>query len=664
MEPSSFLKRAKDLFCKSEYIKALEIIEENINLFQRNDMVEVNYRQGSILKALAEETENMELEFIYMLGSVECFSRIPMGSVYTASLLFKMAEQTGADLYYKKSLNQAKDCLFRLRQPEFEDFASEFNSKIEELEYIIETSETRIAVSKIRVWEQSKEPNEQEETKNSRFDSVVNGLRSYWMGLDVEIKRNFMKVITADLKANVKITDGKEGQQALEQILTYARKNGKWKLWICRTCLTRFSNPEECTNHLEQEHVAEFKPKDMLPQRISDVWASQISVGGWEPVNAAAAVEMIKNQLEDVKKFSYENGWSKDWPLTVGEERSKLLKEIKQLLVLFCDVKILSCSIRDRVMDFVAKKLEVSEDSLTYSRLVETPQGICLLECHELSQVLAFLRRVKCERDDGTDVVRRAVDSFCNATRYREKLDFDSDFSTLLLDKRLLQGKVSRYDDEGTVNVFDPNVHYAKAHASGDDYMSWLSDYSSGHTSFRFPRPIRAHNLGIWVAVMRAVQFTCRSLATKYAKKSQLLDHETALSDVRKLCSSEDDRRKNLKTDEWKNYKSVLCDRCEDGDAAKTFSDAVGDVLNKSSELESENLSDEDVLVLESIKLLKSEVNNKVALIDSKILLIENTRISLLSDLTKLAVFDYRYYIHHPLRVFLLAHLMNRSNDR
>ncbi|KAG7593324.1 hypothetical protein ISN45_Aa01g021290 [Arabidopsis thaliana x Arabidopsis arenosa] len=245
----------------------------------------------------------------------------------------------------------------------------------------------------------------------------------------------------------------------------------------------------------------------MLPQRISDVWASQISVGGWEPVNAAAAVEMIKNQLEDVKKFSYENGWSKDWPPTVDEERSMLLKEIKLLLVLFCDRNILSCSIRDRVMDFVAKKLEDSKDSLTDSRLLETPQGICLLECHELNQILAFLRRVKCERDDGTDVVRRAVDSFCNVTK---------------------------------------------------------------------------------------------------------VDHETALSDVRKLCSSEDDRRKNLKTDEWKNYKSVLCDTCEEGDAAKTFSDAVGDVLNKSSELESENLSDDDVLVLESIKILKSEVNNKV----------------------------------------------------
>lgn len=180
MEPSSFLKRARDLFCKSEYIKALEIIEENINLFESNDTVEVNYLQGSILKSLSEETENMELKFIYMLGSVECFSRIPMGSVFTEILLFKMAEQTGADLYYKKSLNQAKHCLFRLRQPGFEDFASDLNSEIEELEHIIETSETRIAVSRIRVGE----PNEHEETKNSRFDSVVNGLRSYWMGLE------------------------------------------------------------------------------------------------------------------------------------------------------------------------------------------------------------------------------------------------------------------------------------------------------------------------------------------------------------------------------------------------------------------------------------------------------------------------------------------------
>lgn len=212
MESSPFLKDAKDLYYRSDYIKALEVTEENTNFVQGNEMLD---GRNGIHGAKVH----------IRVG----FSRMFFKNSYGFRVYGKFTLQDGAELYYKKSRNKAKDCLFPLRQPEFEDFASEFSSQIEELEHIIETSETRIAVSKIRVGEQKgREPNEHDETKNSRFDSVVNGLRSYWMGLDVEIKRNFMKVITADLKANVKITDGK----ALEQILTYARKHRKWKLYI------------------------------------------------------------------------------------------------------------------------------------------------------------------------------------------------------------------------------------------------------------------------------------------------------------------------------------------------------------------------------------------------------------------------------------------------
>ncbi|EFH64584.1 hypothetical protein ARALYDRAFT_475527 [Arabidopsis lyrata subsp. lyrata] len=674
-------KRAKDFYSAKDYINALEIIED-LRFVQGNDRVFINVVQGQIFKELAEKTENTDVKVAYLLGSVQCLSIAPGLSSLAAISLFILAQQLDSVVYYKKSVRKAKEALYNLtvnlKDPEI--------TKREQkgMLSMIEIAESRIAESKtpgvVKNWEQK----ESGDTRKSEPD-IIKGLMLYWAGLNVEIKRNFMKVSTAELTSYVEGLCGSEGQDALEKVLTFAREEGKWRFWMCRSCSKKFSSAEECKNHLEQEHRAKFLPNSTkhMPQRISKVWSRKISIGGWEPVDAAAAIELIKNRLEDVKAFAYENGWSKDWPLAVDEERSKLLKEIQLLLVSFCDHKILSCSVRDWVVHFLVnhlEKLEVSKHILTDCRLVETPQSICFLECCELNQILEFLKNIKCERDDGTNLVCRAVDSFCGGTRVKEKIDFDPQFSVLLLDKRLLQCKISRFDDEGTINVFDPSVHYANAHAQGGYILSWLVDNSSEDESFRFPTPVRMHNLDIWVAVLKAVQFACWTLATKYANKWKLLDYDAALTAAKNLCISEDVRRRNLHKDQWNSYASLLCDTCEENlrrDAGKSLNSklflcAVQDVFKGASFpifdflncmtviREHKDLSDD--IVMKSIDLLKLAVTNKVVRIDSKILLVESARINLLNNLTRLSVFDYRSYILRPMKELILDGIIYMEN--
>jgi len=289
------------------------------------------------------------------------------------------------------------------------------------------------------------------------------------------------------------------------------------------------------------------------------------------------------------------------------------------------------------MMQFPVKHLaqfEVSEHTLTTEcRLVETPQSICFLEFRELNQILHFLRAIKGERDDGKNLVCKAVDSFWDGTRVKEKIDFDSQFSFLLLDKRLLKCKLTRFDNEGTVNVFDPNDYYANAQVHGDDILSWLADYSLGDEIFRFPKPIRTHNIDIWVAVLRAVQFTCRTLRTKYEKKLRMICYDAALIDANNLCIREDERRRNIPEDQWTLYASLLCDKCEEnirrhaGDSLTTKLSlcAVQDVLGGASQptfdftdlVDCRNLINghkhiSDDIVLKSINLLKSVVTYKV----------------------------------------------------
>ncbi|KFK27937.1 hypothetical protein AALP_AA8G450500 [Arabis alpina] len=542
------LATAKAFLAEGNHIKALQIFEDLIL------------------------DHNVDENAWFLHLQQECFLQDPEASPVCAYTFFRLAVQIRSRFYYRKSLEKAKEALSVTVDELSLEEQSLMNGKNQAMKDLIKDIEFMISSHKDDLGSSVKscEP-EVWKSKKKSLDPVNNelkALRSFWLGLDIKIKRDFMKVDIEELSSFTEGLHNREGLETLEEILNSARKDRKWTFWMCRSlCAKKFSSAEECRKHLEQEHAADFKPsseKDMV-KRIGIKWAPKISAGAWEPVNAVAAVEMMKNPLTKAGTFKSHKGWSKEWPLAVDdEERSNLLEEIKSLLMLIHDHKILSCSIRNWLINFPIRyleKLDVSKETLVDFHLVDTPQSICFLECHDLIHIRDILENINCERDDGTDLVCRAVGSFLSRTRVKEKIDFDPDFSVLLVDKRLLKSNCVPFDDEVTINVLDPDKHYANAQAKGDDIISWLVDDPS--VDKIFPRPIREHNLDIWLAVLRAVQFTCRTLGTKYAQKVHVLGYEAALTVVENLCMREDDRRKNLPEDEWNSYASLLCDRCE-----------------------------------------------------------------------------------------------------
>ncbi|KAG7658487.1 Papain-like cysteine peptidase superfamily [Arabidopsis suecica] len=702
-EEAKIQKLVHGYFAEGDYIKALEVIEDSISTRGKEKVpAMVHYLQGCFFYEQGTKTENSDMKFPFLLASVECFTEDCGVHAYSAIALLELGKLIGSASFYKKALNIAKEGLSFIAsfgglnlseentKSSLENVVLVAESMIPKLqgsvrsdsdtaatEAMIEAADSMVLLQKMSEPKLRESKNIRDSIRSDLETAAGKRLRSYWASMDVESKRNFMKVSIAKLTAYVERLYGRVGLDALDQVLDSARINRKWKFWMCRSCSLKFYYPKKFRSHLEQEHAAKFKPSTTkhMAQRVDEVWAGMISVAGWEPVDVVAAVEMIKTQLESVKEFVYENGWSKNWPLAVDEERSKLLKEIQSLLLLFQKRKILSCSIRDWMMQLTVKhlaQLEISEHNLSSKcRLVETPQSICFLECHELNQILDLLKRINCERVDGTELVSNATDSLCGRLRVKEKIEFDHEFSFMLLDKRLLRGKIASFDDEGIIDVCDHNVHYTKTHPQGDDTITWLLDYPLIDESFEFPRSIRAHNLEICVAVLRAIHFTCATLGTKYAKKLQILNYDAALIDAKNLCILEDERRKNVPEDQWNTYASLLCDKCEerlvidagDSHTTKLCLCAVRDVLEKASHptFEFSDLEDcmtlihghknlNDDTVLKSIDLLKSVVTNKVPVADSKILLIENSRTNLLNDLVKLSVFDYRSYILHLLK--------------
>ncbi|KAG2284351.1 hypothetical protein Bca52824_055571 [Brassica carinata] len=680
-EAAELFRDAKDLIAKGDHTKALEILEDLLLFYSQEEgsSLLLHNEQARIFSKLSRATENPNLAFTYLLASVSCLAEDVNLSRLCAERLHQLGQHLGSVLYYKECVRVGRQSLYVSRGLE--------EQRRKKMEFMIKDAEFRILESKT----ETIRTDEAKFVEPKRSPEPVNkGLRLFWIGLDVKIKRELMKVSIEKLRGFVHNSEG--SLKVLEKVLAYAKEHKKWRTWVCRTiCLADFTSAEECKAHFEQQHGADFKPeseKDVV-MRIGKNWGHKIKGGGWEAVDTVAAVEMIKTQLEDVKAFTTESrkkGWSNVWPLVEDEKRSGLLKEVKLLLVSLYEHQILSCSIRDWVMRFPVKhlrKLEVSEESISDCHIVETPQSVCFLERYELSQIRAFLITIKCERHDGREQVCRGVDSVLDRIRIKESVELDEQFSLLLLDKRLLKSSsAAPFDgcvDDGKIKLIkDPDVHYAKAQAQGSDMISWLGDCSSVDKSF--PKPIREHNLETWVAVLRAVQYTCKTLGNKYKKKEHVLEYEAALTFVENLCMLEDKRRENVQDDRRKkSYASLLCDRCEErvpkeknSLTARLFLCAVRDVFeggwDPTFDLEDcmsrvrEGKGLEDEIVLKYIELLKSAVTEKVLRIDAKILLIDNSRIRLLDKLTRLSAFDNRSYMLQLLKPFLLNEILNMES--
>ncbi|KAG2272862.1 hypothetical protein Bca52824_067417 [Brassica carinata] len=674
-EDSRLEKIAQDHFAQGNHIKALEVIEDAFSKRGKEDVPGMfHLLQGSILYHLAKRAKKSDVTFAFLLGCVEPFTDDFGLHAFSACALFEMAKQLDSELYYKKAEKDAELRLSLLEScGELDSADLETQRTLTNISNEAELKILQGCTGKISVpaLEESKEARGM-----IRSDAEGKRLRSHWASMSVEAKKNFMKVSVSKLRGYVERLYGEEGKKALEEVLDSTRTNKKWRFWMCRTCSQKFFYVKKFRNHLEQEHGAKFKRATAknMPQMVNEAWAGMILAGGWEPVDAVAAAEMIKTRLESVKEFVYEEGWSKDWPLAEDEERTNLLKQIQYLLVLLWESKVLSFTTLEWMMELpILARFEVTESLITECGLVGTPQRICFWDCHELKRIRDLLKLIKFERDDGTDLVCRAVERLCGRTGVKEKIEFDEQFSFMLLDKRLLRGKIDPFDDEGAIDVCKHD-YYAKTQPQGDDIITWLLDYPLIDGSFEFPRSARAHNLDIWVAILRAIHYTCRDWGTKYGRKFENLCYDKVLTDAKNLCTSEDERRRTAPEGEANvAYASLLGDRCEElktdnGDPpnGRHFVFAVRDVLERApdptfdfDDLEASldlihGLKDlSDGTVLESIDHLKSVVTDKVLLADSKILLVEKSRISLLNELTRLSAFDYRSYIRNLLKRFM-----------
>ncbi|KAL1198092.1 hypothetical protein V5N11_001180 [Cardamine amara subsp. amara] len=324
-----------------------------------------DFLEYEIFRDVGKIPVNSDSKITFLLASLISASEIKRYFTYYAQALFDLAEASESLFYYKKASAKA------LKALRFLDFSND-----EKKMYNI------IQESRVKIKNLKKNPpmpiNIQQEAREWNGNKE---LKAYWEGLSIPFRKSFMKISVQELKNYVN-----GDQQTLIEVLKTVQKRQKWKVWICRSCSQKFSSSEACHCHIEEEHLADFKPSDI--SWINQVWADShsISVGLWKQVDVVACVQKINTRFEDVKAFEYKDGWCKDWTVTKESDRGSLLQEIRFLLLSLIKHRVISDSFREWIMHMVVKKLEkhdVSKEKIIDCHLEETPQSICFLERDE-----------------------------------------------------------------------------------------------------------------------------------------------------------------------------------------------------------------------------------------------------------------------------------------
>ncbi|KAG2301164.1 hypothetical protein Bca52824_029815 [Brassica carinata] len=213
-EGAELFCNAKDLITKGDHSKALEIIVDLLVFYaQKQGSSLLHSEQARIFSKLsraAATTENPNLAFTFLLVLVSCYFQDVNLLRLCAEGLHDLAQRLGSPLYYKECVRIAKQALY-VSHKDNNVAQNELLRGLEEkrrmkLELLIKDSEFRISGSKTESI-RNDEPKfvESKRSPEPVKDEANKGPRLFWMGLDVKIKRELMKVSIEKLRGFVTV---------------------------------------------------------------------------------------------------------------------------------------------------------------------------------------------------------------------------------------------------------------------------------------------------------------------------------------------------------------------------------------------------------------------------------------------------------------------------
>ncbi|XP_077212791.1 uncharacterized protein LOC143858661 isoform X2 [Tasmannia lanceolata] len=260
-------------------------------------------------------------------------------------------------------------------------------------------------------------------------------------------------------------------------------------------------------------------------------------------------------------------------PLSDDSERAKLLERIHGMFQLLLKHKYLSASHLNKVIQYTMDELQgLSSGSLLNHGLDQTPLCICFLGASQLIKILKFFQELSNSCGLGKYSEKNiSIDDTHSVTQEGEILErvaLSSDSSCLILDERLLRGRIfsNEADNAGSIDGMTTSVLSDRedGELDGDALLSWI-----------FSGPSSSEQLGSWtrlreekahqgMEVLQMLEKEFYLLQSLCERKCEHLSYEEALHAVETLCLEELKKRDHTVKFLSRSYEAVLRKRQEE----------------------------------------------------------------------------------------------------
>ncbi|XP_068651792.1 uncharacterized protein [Aristolochia californica] len=405
----------------------------------------------------------------------------------------------------------------------------------------------------------------------------------------------------------------------------------------------------------------------------------------------------------DLKEYG---GWpSQRWPLSDDSERVKLLERIYNLLQLLVKPKYLAVSHLNKIIQYATDELQgiTSGSQLLTQGLDQSPICICFLGAPQLQKVLKFLQELSHSCGLGRYSEKNGSAHEMQNTTIEsdilEKVTLSGDSSCLLLDERLLRGKIisSEVDNGNACDSMVSNVFGdCEEGCMDNDYLlSWIFSGSSSIEQLASWTCLREEKNHQGMEVLQMLEKEFYLLQSLCERKSEHLSYEEALQAVEGLCLEELKKRDQGGKFVSGSYENVLRKRQEelverDNDLVFINSryelDALSNVLKEAQSLNVTQFGYDDTLAVTSrlcdlesgddedwrmqdylhqsdtcievaIQRQKEQLSVELSKIDARIMRTVSGMQLLEHKLGPVSAFDYRSMILGLVKSFMQAHL-------
>ncbi|ESQ52018.1 hypothetical protein EUTSA_v10017837mg [Eutrema salsugineum] len=661
------------------HIKALATTQKTISAHGTNPFCSVHHLvQGEIFSLLASKTDAPDVKCLFLFASLDSYSSssrlypqdVRSFSGYATSLI-ELGDKLGINNFYAKALSKANNGLTMLQSQRTSQSLEYIKGLEKNLQDIINRATRKMATRLPAVTFSDRSMASQMVLLNEQEKRYANPsadeFKMFWINLDDKAKKNFMVVDATKLIEYIHEKYDNKVKENFQKCLCVL-DDFRWRVWKCHLCPQVNYCFTDCMRHVFDNHVNRFVPQvSARPKCVSKSLSDMICFGDWEPVDIAAAANLIKSSKRRGEEFVYVNGWY-HWPVAKDEERKHILKQFAEVLKSSCpnENNTLSCTLWNWIIDYTEEKLKIPSVPGAYldkCGFFKNPQCICFLDVKELKYIFDYTTQLT--TDVRIKLVSTAVNRFWKKSLFKERIDFERGTNNLLLDERLLYEGEHHFDDVGTVRTFKSSGIYDHVIPKGDNFVSWVLDCPKIDADIVSQVADRVQNLDIWLAALRIVRCTVGEVGSNYDLKQKMLTYHEMLDVAEAICAKEDKRKNvNLRS----RYAWQLQMECEEyiKHDKHFFLNVVRDVLEGTESPRFEEIEDTKLMefisrhsttvqndfVKESLLNLRNSLTKKLHLIDSKILLSE-FMLKELHEFPKLSIIDNRLVVFPFVKMFL-----------